>query len=414
SAADLLGGTVDAALLRDKFVLLGVTGQGLVDQPVTPRGDRIPGVEIRAQLLENIFDGSWLYRPGWVHWVESALFLLMSVAFVRRIPRGTPAQAFGLLAAVLVAAGLAGLVAFNAGLLLDTASAAAGATLVFTLVLGAVLAESQRQRRDLDQRLQGEREAAARLTGELETARRVQLGMLPESPGVLAGDRRVDLKAFMEPARTVGGDLYDFFLLDERTLFVMIGDVSGKGLGAAMFMALIKSLCKSAVLRHPHALEQALAQAESEIRRENPESLFVTMLVLSLDLETGDLIFCNAGHDPIYGLRPGQLARRIDHGGRPPLCVLEGYPYPLGRDRLVPGEQLCLTTDGITEAANADGQLYGRQRLEAVFASRKGEDPAALVEAVRRDVLEFVQGAEPADDMSVLALRWNGGNLRAG
>jgi adenylate cyclase len=415
SAAEVLAGTVAPDRLQDKFVLLGVTGQGLVDQPPTPLGDRVPGVEIRAQLLENIFDRTWLVRPGWARGFEGALFLLMALVFVVRVPHGTPLQAFALVGVVLVTAPLAGLIAFNFGTLLDTVTPALGAVLVFTLTLGAVLADSQRQRRELAQRLQAEREAAARLAGELETARRVQMGMLPESPGLLAGDRRVDLKAFMEPARSVGGDLFDFFLLDERRLFVMIGDVSGKGLGAAMFMALIKSLCKSAVLRQPDSLDLALAQTENEIRRENPESLFVTMLVLCLDLETGEFIFCNAGHDPLYGLRPGDpTPRRIDHGGRPPLCVLDGYPYPLGRDRLAPGEQICMITDGITEAANPVGQLYGHKRLEEVFARRDGADPAAVVEAVRRDVMNFAAGAEQADDMSVLALRWNGGSRGAG
>lgn len=414
SAADLLAGTADPALLRHKLVLLGVTGQGLVDQPPTPMGLRVPGVEIRQQLLENIFDGTWLIRPGIAAMLEGGLFLALAALFMLRVPRGSPRQAFALLGAATGVAVLGGLVAFNFGWLIDTVTAALGAALVFTLVLGAVLAQAQRQRRELAERLQREREAAARLAGELESARRVQLGMLPESPGVLAGDARIDLKAFMEPARMVGGDLYDFFMLDERRLVVMIGDVSGKGLGAAMFMALIKSLCRSAVLRHPDALDQALAQAEAEIRRENPESLFVTMLVACLDLETGELTFCNAGHDPLYALQPGREApRRIDHGGRPPLCVLEGYPYPLGRDRLAPGEVVCLITDGITEATNRNGQLYGYPRLHGVFAAGSALDPAALVAAVRKDVLDFTAGAEQADDMSVLALRWNGGTAGA-
>jgi adenylate cyclase len=413
SAADVLAGTVDRSRLADKLVLLGVTGAGLIDQPPTPLGGRMPGVEIRQQLLENIFDGTWLRRPGWAAWGEAAVFMLLSLAYVLRVPRGTPMQAFGLWAATVGAAVLGGMVAFNQGLLLDAATPVIGATFVFTLVLGTVLAETQRQRRELAGKLQRERESAARLAGELESARRVQMGMLPETPGALAGDRRVEIDAFMEPARTVGGDLYDFFMLDQRRLLVLIGDVSGKGLGAAMFMALIKSLCRGAVLRLPHALDQALAQAEADIRRENPESLFVTLMVLCLDLDSGELTFCNAGHDPLYGLPPGGTAiRRIDHGGRPPLCVLDGYPYPLGHDRLAPGEQLCLITDGITEAVNRDGQLYGHARLEAVLAARENSGPGRLVESVRRDVADFVAGAEQADDMSVLVLRWNGAGSR--
>jgi CHASE2 domain-containing sensor protein len=409
SAADVMAGTVDPEVLRDKFVLVGITGLGLVDQPPIPLGNRVAGVEIRAQLIENIFDRTFLRRPDWIRYVEAGLFLLLAAALAYQVPRRRPAEAFGLVIGLSVVVAVGGLIAFNRGLLVDVASPLAGAVLVFAVVLGATLADTQRQRRELAQRLQVEREAAARLAGELETARRVQMGMLPESPGALAEDRRVQLKAFMEPARSVGGDLYDFFMLDQRTLCVMIGDVSGKGLAAAMFMALIRSLCKSSMLRMPQALDQALVETEAQIKRENPESLFVTLFVMALDLETGEFTFCNAGHDPLYGLSPDRAeVRRLDHGGRPPLCVLDGYPYPLGRERLVPGELLCMITDGITEAANPGGQLYGHARLERVITRMNGATPEELVDSIRADVLEFVAGAEPADDMSVLALRWMG------
>jgi serine phosphatase RsbU (regulator of sigma subunit)/CHASE2 domain-containing sensor protein len=409
SAMDVLDGKLDPEKLRSKFVLVGITGLGLVDQPPIPLGYRVPGVEIRVQLLENIFDRSWLRRPAGALAIEAILFAALAFLFVRLVPRGNPLEAFLILAGGATVVAVAGLVAFNLGLLVDVATPGAGAILVFTVVLAATLTESQRQRHELSRRLQAERELAARLAGELETARRVQMGMLPESPGELAGDRRIQLKAFMEPARSVGGDLYDFFMVDERTLCVMIGDVSGKGLAAAMFMALIRSLCKSSMLRLPRALDQALVETEAQIKRENPESLFVTLFVMALDLETGEFTFCNAGHDPLYGLNPSRAdVRKLDHGGRPPLCVLDGYPYPLGRERLVPGDTLCMITDGITEAANPAGQLYGHERLERVLTRLNGASPEELVDGVRQDVGVFVAGAEPADDMSVLALRWMG------
>jgi len=412
SAADVMSGKTDPRLLKDKLVLVGITGLGLVDQPPIPLGYRVPGVEIRAQLLENIFDNTFLKRPEWIAYVETGLFVLLALLLAYQVPQRRPAEAFALLIGLAGVAVVGGLIAFNRGLLVDVATPGTGAVLVFAVVLGATLADTQRQRRELAQRLQAEREASARLAGELETARRVQMGMLPESPGVLAGDRRVQLKAFMEPARSVGGDLYDFFMLDDRTLCVMIGDVSGKGLAAAMFMALIRSLCKSSMLRLPQALDQALVETEAQIKRENPESLFVTLFVMELDLDTGEFTFCNAGHDPLYGLSPDRAeVRKLDHGGRPPLCVLDGYPYPLGRERLVPGELLCMITDGITEAANPDGQLYGHARLERVITRMNGATPEELVDSIRADVLEFVAGAEPADDMSVLVLRWMGPGL---
>jgi adenylate cyclase len=409
SAADVLAGTVEPEKLAGKLVLVGITGLGLVDQPPIPMGYRVAGVEIRAQLIENIFDNTFLKRPEWMFYLEGGLFALLALVLAHQVPQRRPAEGFAVLIGLMAVIAIGGLIAFNRGILVDVATPGAGAVLVFAVVLGATLADTQRQRRDLAARLQIEREAAARLAGELETARRVQMGMLPESPGVLISDRRVQLKAFMEPARSVGGDLYDFFMLDQRTLCVMIGDVSGKGLAAAMFMALIRSLCKSSMLRLPQALDQALVETEAQIKRENPESLFVTLFVMALDLDTGEFTFCNAGHDPLYGLSPDRAeVRRLDHGGRPPLCVLDGYPYPLGRERLVPGELLCMITDGITEAGNPAGQLYGHARLERVITRMNGATPEELVEAIRADVLQFVDGAEPADDMSVLALRWMG------
>jgi adenylate cyclase len=409
SAADVMAGKIDPGLLQGKLVLVGITGLGLVDQPPIPLGYRVAGVEVRAQLIENIFDGTFLRRPQWVRYFEAGLFVLLAALFANQVPQRRPVEGFGMVIGLILVIAVGGLIAFNRGVLVDVATVAAGAMLVFAIVLGVTLADTQRQRRELAQRLQMEREAAARLAGELETARRVQMGMLPESPGMLANDPRVQLKAFMEPARSVGGDLYDFFMLDANTLCVMIGDVSGKGLAAAMFMALIRSLAKSSMLRLPHALDQALVETESQIKRENPESLFVTLFVMALDLETGEFTFCNAGHDPLYGTSPDRAeVRKLDHGGRPPLCVLEGYPYPLGRERLMRGETICMITDGITEAANVAGQLYGHARLERVITRMNGATPEELVDSVRADVLEFVGGAEPADDMSVLALRWMG------
>lgn len=408
SAVDVLNGKIAPDQLAHKLIIIGATGLGLQDQVTTPMG-QMPGAEVRAQLIENIFDASWLTRPGWARALEGLLFALVAGACIVRVPATSPRDAFTEYSAAIALLVLGGLVAFHFGWLIDAASPALAITLVFTIMLGSTLAEAQAQRRELAQKLAAEREAAARVAGELETARRVQMGMLPESPGVLAGDARIEIKAFMEPARSVGGDLYDFFMVDDRHLFVMVGDVSGKGIGAAMFMALIKSLCKSAVLRNPQALDVAMAQAEEAIKRENPESLFVTLLVVSLNLETGEFVYCNAGHDPLYGLVPGSTEpRKLDHGGRPPLCVLDDYPYPLGRDTLVPGQTLCMITDGITEAADAEGKLYGHKRLEAVFARMSDARPEALVEAVRRDVLDFGAGAEQSDDMSVLALRWYG------
>ena len=122
---------------------------------------------------------------------------------------------------------------------------------LFTAMLGTTLAEAQGQRRALRRQMERQREAAARLAGELEAARRIQMGSLPTPAVAFPGETRFDLYAFLEPAREVGGDLYDFFRLDADRIFFLVGDVSGKGLPGSLFMAVSKSLCKSIALRAP-------------------------------------------------------------------------------------------------------------------------------------------------------------------
>lgn len=414
SALELLEGRADPALFERKLVLIGLTGIGLLDRQLTPLGEQVPGVEIHAQLIESILDGDWLLRLDWMPLAEGALLAAMALTLLLLLPRCNPAQASALLAVLLAVCAAAGLAAFNAGFLIDVATPAATATVLFVLTVGAMLAEAQRQRRELAQRLQTEREAALRMAGELDAARRVQLGMLPETPGVLAGDRRVDIKAFMESARVVGGDLYDFFLLNGRKLFVMIGDVSGKGLPAAMYMALVKALCKNAMLRRHESLDLAMTELEVELARENPEMLFVSLLALTLDLETGEMTYCNAGHEPPYTLLPGRPAQRLEYKGGPPLCVLEGYAYPLATYQLSPGETLCLITDGITEAGDSSGNLYGRGRLESLLNALAVNDPDKVIELLRKDTAQFSAGVEPADDQTALVLRWNGSGAGLG
>lgn len=410
AAADVLDGRIAPAEIERKLVLIGLTGLALVDHPATPVDNRVPGVEVHAQLLENIFDGTHLVRPYWGPGLEAALLLGCGLLLAALAPVVRPWLAL-LVAAALVAAQLAagGLAFLLAGLLIDTASPTAGSVVVFGAALGATLVESERQRRRLRAELQTQREAAASLAGELEAARRVQMGMLPQPASVLAGDTRFDLAAVMTPAREVGGDLYDFYRLTNDRLLFMVGDVSGKGLPASLLMAMSKSLCKSAALRGLASVAAVLTQANVEIARDNPEVMFVTALACTLDLNTGALEYCNAGHDAACVLRPGGEVFALAGDGGPPLCMLEDYRYEVARHLLAPGETVVLVTDGVTEAMNPKGELYGRARFRALLARLTAETSAAVVvEAIRRDTVSFSGGVELTDDMTVLAIRWNG------
>ncbi len=401
SAEDLLSGEATAELLRDKLVLIGVTGLGLLDFQATPLGERIPGVEVHAQILEQMFDGTYLRRPTAAAWIEAALLAGAGVVFVMFVPAVRPAISPLLLAGVLAALTAIGMLGFRSGLLLNVAAPALGAALVLGALLASTLAEADRQRRLL-------REAQARVAGELEAARRIQMGLLPMPRALFAGEPRFVLDALLEPARSVGGDFYDCFMLDQDRVFFVVGDVSGKGLGASLFMALSKSLLKSIALRAEDEPAAIVERANAEISRDNPESLFVTAFAGVLDARSGNLAFCNAGHEPPAVCSPGEAPKRVMHSGGPPLCVMRDYAYSSDQVNLAQGGWLCVVTDGVTEAMNARGELYGSARLLSLLRGLESAAPDAVIAAVRDDVRRFAGGAEQSDDVTLLCVRWTG------
>jgi CHASE2 domain-containing sensor protein len=407
SAADVLDGSVPPQALESKLVLIGVTGLGLLDYQTTALGERIPGVEIHAQILEQIFDGDFLRRPSTLHALELGLLAAAAMMFAFVVPTLGVGASIGLYVAVVALLAVLGIEGFMLeGLLLDVAWPAIGATVVFGIVLAEALSEADEQRRRL-------REQAARVTGELESARRIQMGLLPAPLELFAHEARFDIDALLEPARTVGGDFYDCFMVDANRLFFIVADVSGKGLPASLFMALSKTLLKSAA-RRVDSVGGLMERANAEVSGENPESLFVTAFAGMLDARTGMLEFCNAGHEPPFARAPELPPERLVHAGGPPLCVMENYAYPVEYRALASGEWVCVVTDGVTEAMNEAGEMYGARRLQSVLAALPAAiGPTQILAAVRADVGRFVGAAEPSDDLTLLCVRWNGARAAA-
>jgi adenylate cyclase len=411
SAADVLAGKVDRQALERKLVLIGVTALGLSDYQATPVADRMAGVEIHAQLLENIFDTDLLSRPRAVVWAEAGLLLAGGLLLILIMPRSSALASVATYGLMVVAIATAGaLLYLKSGILFDAAFPSLALGTVFTSMLVVTLAETERQRQLLRRQVEEQREQAARLAGELEAARRIQMGSLPDPTTAFPGDTRLDLYAFLEPAREVGGDLYDFFALDHDRLCFLIGDVSGKGLPGSLFMAVSKALYKSAALRGVGPVDAVMREADGEISRDNAEGLFVTMLAGILDGRTGLLEYCNAGHEPLYLLPNGDrpLVRLMDGGG-PPLCVLERFPYAASSRHLAPGDTICLVTDGVLEAMSPKAEPYGRTRFEALLEKvGRAASSAEVGEAIRLEVGRFADGVEQSDDMAILVLRWKG------
>lgn len=412
SALDLMQGKLDPAALQDKIVIIALTGLGLIDYKTNARGDFLPGVDVHAQLIESFFDGRFLQRPAWMPWFELLLLIVLGLYLIWAVPKLGPRLAP--LPAVLLSLALFGggaLLFLRAGLLFDAATLLCGLGLLFFSLFGSMLLAAVRERKMSEHALQAAREAAAKTAGELDAARRIQMATLPAAAAAFPGESRFTLDVLLEPAREVSGDLYDFFMLDKSRMFFLIGDVSGKGLPASLFMVVAKALSKSIALRAATDISTIVNRANQELIRENPEMLFVTGVAGILDADTGEVSLCNAGHDAPRRLLPDGSIAHMPGADGPPLCVMEDFDYPVQRYQMTPGECLCLTTDGITEAMNEDGALYGNARLDELLrnAMQGGPlTPSAVVQAVRENVRAHVGSAEASDDLTLLVLRWNG------
>jgi serine phosphatase RsbU (regulator of sigma subunit)/CHASE2 domain-containing sensor protein len=415
SAADLFSGSVAPESLAGRIVLLGVTGLGLVDVKETPVG-LMQGIEVQAELLRSILAGELLRRPAVAPRLESAAIVLATLVVVFGLPYRRPRLA-SIVAGGTVALLLGGeFAAFRlAHLLFDGLYPALAALAGFGVMTTASLRAAEAARRRLAAALEREREQKARLEGELTAARAIQMGLLPRPLPRTAEASRVEVHALIETARLVGGDLYDFTMLDRHRLFFAVADVSGKGVDAAIFMAATKTVLAASSRQYGAELDRVfgdanakIAEASDHIRAEGGRPMFVTVFAAVLDLVSGTVAFASAGHDSPYLLRSDGTPLRLDSEGGPPLGAMDDFAFPLGRTVLRPGDVLLLFTDGVTEAIGGTGTLYTGDRLGRLLADTAPASARAAVEVVRDDLRRFVGAAEQADDITLLAVRWLG------
>ncbi|MEM9060585.1 MAG: SpoIIE family protein phosphatase [Pseudomonadota bacterium] len=393
----------DRARLDGRIVLLAVVDLGRIDERQSPLGEVIFGVEAHLQMIEMVRDGTFLRRFDWLPGLELAALIIGGLAIILFVPLASPAWAVVATAAGIVASFLVSLVLFRAGLLIDVATPAIGWVGSAIGVIAVNLIERDRARLQSEIALQSERADRAFLQGELDAAARIQTALLPARR--YTKDGRVDLACYMDPARTIGGDFYDHMLIDDRHLFFLVADVSGKGADASQFMLLSKTLWKSVALRTGSELDRIQLDANSEITRENTAMMFVTGLVGILDLDTGELSYSSAGHDSPYLFADDKVPQQLDSFAGPPAGLVEGMDFPVGRVTLAKGERLCIFTDGVTEAMNEERELYGLERLEAALGTAPpGLDSAGLVDHVVGRVRTFSGAAEQSDDITLMVI----------
>jgi sigma-B regulation protein RsbU (phosphoserine phosphatase) len=239
-----------------------------------------------------------------------------------------------------------------------------------------------------------------RLRRELELGRQIQHDMLPRAPLQLG---LTEIKGVSVPAREVGGDFFNYFALRDGTIALLVGDVSGKGVGAALLMANLQ-----AALRTRLSLGQDLAalaqELDVDIDRTTPGPVYATLFVGILDPAARRLRFVNAGHNPQYVLHTDGRLHRMESTGRP-IGLLSGGPYAQHSVDLAAGDVLFFYTDGCVEAENASGDMFGPERLERVLFASAGRGADQVMATVEADVRAFRAGVEPTDDATIMVVK---------
>ncbi len=246
-----------------------------------------------------------------------------------------------------------------------------------------------------------------RIAGELAIAQAIQKSMLPRVFPPYPERNEFNVFAGMEAAREVGGDLYDVFMPDEKHLTIVIADVSGKGIPAALIMAISKIIIKNYAsdVQNP---AKVLSYVNDKLAADNEQGFFLTAWIGVLDLETGVLSYSNAGHNPpAVRLNGGQYKLlNVDHGFV--IGGFEGIDYKLGQIQMNPGDSILLYTDGVTEAQTTRGEFYGEERLLEYLNSSYDKDEFEVVNGLRDDLKKFAEEQEQFDDITMLYMKYNG------
>lgn len=242
---------------------------------------------------------------------------------------------------------------------------------------------------------------------ELDVAAQIQAALLPKTFPPYPDRKEVDVFAVMEPARQVGGDFYDFFWVDQDHLGFVIGDVAGKGVPAAILMAVTRTLLKAAGMRG-YAPEDCMRDVNLILSTESAPEMFVTGIYGVLDTRNGAVRYANAGHNPPYRLASERQVETLTHRGGLVLGIVPETTYSAAKVDLAPGETLFLFTDGVTEAMDPERALFSEERLEEFLRGAAGASPDALCAGLQERIAAFTAGAAQHDDITMLALRYNG------
>jgi sigma-B regulation protein RsbU (phosphoserine phosphatase) len=252
-----------------------------------------------------------------------------------------------------------------------------------------------------------DREQLLSVRNDLNTAARIQQSILPQTFPPFPDRGEFDIYARMTPAKEVGGDFYDFFFIDHDRLAFVIGDVSGKGVPAAIFMAVSRTLLKAIASQVVNPGE-SLRRINSMLIPESSGRMFVTIFYGVLNTRTGEVQFSFGGHNPPYIKRREGPVERLNHESGFLLGMLDDMEYDVHKIILHPGDTILLYTDGVTEAMNSKEELFEESRLESSLQRLNGSPLKEMLDGINADLMEFAAGAPQADDITMLALQYKG------
>jgi sigma-B regulation protein RsbU (phosphoserine phosphatase) len=253
--------------------------------------------------------------------------------------------------------------------------------------------------------MQKEHSQLESLKGDLAIASEIQQAILPRvfPPFPEIADK-LDIAASMTPAKDVGGDFYDLFRIDDERIGFVIADVSGKGIPAAIFMAVSRTLIRATGVRGGSPAE-CIAYSNKLLAAESVDCMFVTVFYGIININTGEINYCNAGHNPPYVLKHDGKVEPLPTMGDCMVGAIDGLPYHEATLQLEKGDALVMYTDGVTEAMNIDYQQFGEERLEETLEDVAMHNCQEMVDAIKSDVAAFAGEAEQSDDITVLTLK---------
>ncbi len=249
--------------------------------------------------------------------------------------------------------------------------------------------------------------AKEKIESELRIAREIQMGMIPHIFPPFPNLPEIDLYASLESAREVGGDLYDFFLTDDYHLCFTIGDVSGKGVPASLFMAVTRTLLRS-VAEKNSSTDQIVRSMNKTLSQNNESNMFVTLFVGILNIRSGELRYCNAGHNPPAMIKENKEVILLPVTKAIPVGLFETFDYNEESIRMAPTDQLFLYTDGVTEAEDAHENLFGENRLINALLEHAQQKPQSLIRSVKEEIMHHVNGHIQSDDLTMMSITYYG------